>query len=299
MLETGQNAVLIIDDDPNNVEIITLDLEDHGYDILTAGDGAEGWEVLQQHKESVKAVLVDRMMPVMNGIEFVTKLKSNTATSRLPVIMQTAAAEKSQVVEGIEAGVYYYLTKPYEADLMRSLVRAAIEEYERDEDLQRDVRNFQDATDLLKECSFRFRTLEEARRLAPLIANLYPDRDRVVVGILELLVNAVEHGNLGVSYVDKGKMLAQGTWEEEVMRLQGLPENLPKTVNVQFRRRDAAIDLRIRDQGDGFDWTKYLEFSPERATHVHGRGIAMSRMMSFDSLDYLGKGNEVLCAVKV
>jgi hypothetical protein len=60
-----------------------------------------------------------------------------------------------------------------------------------------------------------------------------------------------------------------------------------------------AIVVHIIDEGNGFDWRKYLELSPDRITDPHGRGIATSRMMSFDSLEYLGVGNEVRCTVKL
>lgn len=53
----------------------------------------------------------------------------------------------------------------------------------------------------------------------------------------------------------------------------------------------------IRDQGDGFDWSNHLDFSPERAFDTHGRGIALARKLSFDSLEYLGNGNTVLASI--
>ncbi|HLD95062.1 MAG TPA: response regulator, partial [Alphaproteobacteria bacterium] len=52
--------------------------------------------------------------------------------------------------------------------------------------------------------------------------------------------------------------------------------------------------IRIKDQGNGFDWKKYLELSPERATDPHGRGIAMAKTLSFSRLEYQGCGNEVV-----
>jgi DNA-binding response OmpR family regulator len=122
-------SILIIDDDVNNIEILKTDLEDEGYNILTGEDGVVGWNVLQEHKDEIGVILLDRMMPNMNGMEFMAKLKADEAVSQKPVIMQTAAAEKSQVIEGIRAGVYYYLTKPYEYDVMLSIVRAAINDY--------------------------------------------------------------------------------------------------------------------------------------------------------------------------
>ena len=67
---------------------------------------------------------------------------------------------------------------------------------------------------------------------------------------------------------------------------------------LEVERHGADLHYRIEDQGEGFDWRKYLEISPERAFHTHGRGIAMSRMLCFDSLEYVGKGNEVRAVKK-
>lgn len=291
-------SLLLVDDDPNNIEILRLDLEDEGYGILTAGDGEEGWALLQEHRQDVKAILLDRMMPGMNGIEFTRKLRADAAVKRIPIIMQTAAAEKAQVVEGIEAGVYYYLTKPYEAVLMRSIVRAAIQDYERLASLETEVERFRVNGALLREARFDCRTLSEARTLATFIASLYPDGGRMVIGILELLVNAIEHGNLGISYAEKTRLLGEQAWEREIERRLSLPEYRHKTVEVRFERKESSIELSISDQGEGFDWHAYLEITAERATHSHGRGIAMSKLLSFDDLDYRGCGNCVIGTVK-
>jgi anti-sigma regulatory factor (Ser/Thr protein kinase) len=68
-------------------------------------------------------------------------------------------------------------------------------------------------------------------------------------------------------------------------------------VTVTLSREAGDITLTIQDEGDGFDWRKYLEFDPERAFDPHGRGIAMARMMSFDALDYQGNGNTVVVKI--
>jgi hypothetical protein len=66
---------------------------------------------------------------------------------------------------------------------------------------------------------------------------------------------------------------------------------------VALEKSDNASRVTITDQGNGFDWQTYVEFSPERVFDLHGRGIAMSKAVCFDSLDYLGKGNSVVTTV--
>lgn len=88
-------------------------------------------------------------------------------------------------------------------------------------------------------------------------------------------------------------------WHAEVERRLGFPENLDKFGSLILKVAREDIVVHIKDDGKGFDWHEYLEFSPERATDPHGRGIAASRAMSFHSVEYLGAGNEVRCIVKL
>ncbi len=299
MPESARQALLLVDDDENNIDILCLDLEDCGYDLLTARDGVEGWRLLQDHKDRIKAVLLDRMMPNMDGMEFTRKLKADESVARIPIVMQTAAAEKEQVVEGISAGVYYYLTKPYEAGIMRSVVEAAAQDFERYAALRDEVAELKKNGRLMREGRFGIQTLGDAHQLSTFLANLFPDSERVVTGILEILLNAVEHGNLGITYEDKGRLIREGSWEAEVERRLALPANKDKTVDVHFARASDRIEITVRDQGEGFDWERFLDFDPARASDSHGRGIALARLLSFDSLQYLGTGSCVTGSVKI
>ena len=290
-------TLLLIDDEPNNIRALVLDLENTGYQVMTAKDGAEGWSVLQKNKDTINAILLDRMMPVMDGMEFLRKMKTESDVPDIPVIMQTAAAEKEQVAEGIRAGVYYYLTKPYYKLVMQSIVMAAVADYAKYNKLRSEVKKIVRNLSLIKEARLEIRTLEDVSSLSTVVANFFPDPERVVLGISELLTNAVEHGNLCIGYDEKTELNNSGTWEQEVKRRLAMPENVHKKVNITFQRTEHFITLTIKDEGDGFDWREYIDISPERATHNHGRGIAIAKMTSFDRVEYVGNGNEVACWV--
>jgi hypothetical protein len=113
-----------------------------------------------------------------------------------------------------------------------------------------------------------------------------------------LLVNAVEHGNLAISYAEKSEMRRNDTWDAEVEQRLADPVLGARRARIAFRRADDALSFTIRDEGAGFDWRNYLEFSPERAFDPNGRGIAMARQACFSSLDYLESGNVVVATVK-
>jgi len=150
---------------------------------------------------------------------------------------------------------------------------------------------------LMREGRFLFRTLAEARDLSLLLANAFPDPQRVVVGIAELLINAIEHGNLGLGYATKTALHASQLWEQEIERRLRDPATARRFAEVSLRRDRDSVRLRVADEGAGFDWRPYLEVDPQRVGDVHGRGIAVARLLCFDRLEYFGCGNVVVATV--
>ena len=111
-------------------------------------------------------------------------------------------------------------------------------------------------------------------------------------------MNALEHGNLGITYEQKSQLLAENRWLEEVQLRSRLTENHDKWVTVVFERQSEDLSFHIIDQGKGFDWQKYTQIETERETHFHGRGIAMAGLLTFDKIDYQGCGNAVKASIK-
>ena len=124
MTET-RATVVAIDDERMSLKVLATTLEKRGYEVLTAGDGAAGLALLEARADEVQAVLLDRLMPGMDGLEVLAELRKHPELGRIPVIMQTSADSPQEIVEGINAGVYHYLTKPLDRDVLRSVVDAA------------------------------------------------------------------------------------------------------------------------------------------------------------------------------
>lgn len=123
-LDSGR-VILVVDDVETNLQILETYLSDAGYEVVTAENGAEAQDFIKLFGDGVALILLDRMMPVMNGIEFMKLLKGHRLYSDIPVIMQTAAALKEQVVECKNSGIYHYLRKPFEEERVLQLVREA------------------------------------------------------------------------------------------------------------------------------------------------------------------------------
>jgi len=286
--------VLVVDDMPENIDLVAGLLKDR-YEVLAAINGKAALRIMD--REAIDLILLDIMMPDLDGFEICRRIKDDPKTSRIPVIFQTALDSRDDVLKGLELGAYYYLTKPLDPAQLLAVTAAAIDSYATYKALHREGERLLESLALLDQGRFHFRTLQEARNLAVLVAKAFPDPEKTVLGLTELMINAVEHGNLGISYQEKSQLNEQGNWELEVERRLAMDQYAERSACLELQRNASRISVMIRDQGSGFDWRNYLEIDPNRAFDTHGRGIAMAKALSFDSLEYRGQGNEVRVTV--
>jgi len=299
MIDSNQVSLLLVDDDPVNLEILVEHLQEAGYHTVTASHGEEAWNILQLGTIPFRAVLLDRKMPGMDGMAVLRKMKSHKFLSSLPIIMQTAAVSSEEIREGIDAGVFYYLTKPYTRDVVVAIVQAAVRDFTKYQSIQNELVAQSKIFLCLDSAQFHFQTLDEAHTLSLLLAQAFPEPDRVAMGLTDLSVNAVEHGNLNITYDEKTRLQHTGEWETEIARRLSLPEFAHKQATITFHRNTERVELTITDQGLGFDWKRYWDFTPDLVFATHGRGIAMARALSFDTMEYRGVGNEVVCTINL
>ncbi len=118
----ADRTVLVVDDDPRNIFAITAALEQYRMRVLYANNGREGLELLARSPE-VQAVLMDVMMPEMDGFEAMRRIRAEARYRQLPILAITAKAMKGDREKCIEAGASDYLTKPVDMDHLRSLLR--------------------------------------------------------------------------------------------------------------------------------------------------------------------------------
>jgi adenylate cyclase len=116
--------ILVVDDVPDNVEILQLRLESQDYEVITAGDGEAALAIVRDQLPDL--VLLDIQMPKLDGIETVKQLKADTALPFIPVILVTARSDAKDVVAGLEAGGDDYLTKPVDQSALLARVRAML-----------------------------------------------------------------------------------------------------------------------------------------------------------------------------
>ncbi|RWN51261.1 MAG: adenylate/guanylate cyclase domain-containing response regulator [Mesorhizobium sp.] len=116
--------ILAVDDTPENLEILRMRLEANGYEVATAADGEEG--LAKARELTPDLILLDIMMPKLDGISVVRMLKHDQSLRSIPVILVTAKADTRDVVEGLDAGGDDYLTKPFEHRALLARVRSML-----------------------------------------------------------------------------------------------------------------------------------------------------------------------------
>lgn len=131
------SRILVVDDIPANVQILSIHLTDENYEVLEANSGAMALELLRAETEEVDLILLDVMMPVMNGLEVLAELKKDPALDSIPIILVTANADDSNVAEGLDMGAFDYIIKPYSLVVLLARVRAALREKERQDLLEK------------------------------------------------------------------------------------------------------------------------------------------------------------------
>lgn len=148
-------------------------------------------------------------------------------------------------------------------------------------------------------CAYELRTLEEVGAIAGLAAIGCRNPWRVEMGLTELLVNAVEHGNLAIGCERKQALLERGKWESEISRRLEMPEYAGRRVRLSRTSVDGQWTFEISDDGAGFDARPFLLHDAGRSASPSGRGIALARGLAFPDLHYLGAGNRLRFTVEV
>jgi len=118
------NKILIVDDEPFNLDLLEQELEDQGYVIERANDGAEALEKVPSFEPDV--ILLDYMMPKMNGLEVLKHLREDEKYKGIPVILLTAKATQEDKVRGLDGGADDYVVKPFDSFELLARVRAMV-----------------------------------------------------------------------------------------------------------------------------------------------------------------------------
>ena len=277
--------------------LVSMGAEIPGCQCVEAADGKEALALYQREKPDI--VLSDVQTPEMGGFMLLKEIREEDKE----VIVITITSERSKDVDGraLQLGANNYLHKPVSGKQLRHLFRqyaAIISERVAANELERMIV----CRTLHLEVDNR---LEQTTRVAQFLVNelgrTLPEKERmdITLGLDELICNAIEHGNLGISQDEKEKAmdLAEGLKQLHARRLSD-PRVAARRVKIDFTyRKNECFEWIIADEGDGFDWHQVPSpLDDDGVGKPCGRGIFLGRIL-FDFLEYRGKGN-VVCVRK-
>ena len=290
--------ILIVDDEESILSAMAEAVRILDFTVMTAQNGDEAWQKFEQEKPDV--VVTDVRMPHRDGLTLTGQIKAFDPSC--PVIVVTGFGSEAAAVAALKAGASDYLVKPFQFSALRQAVERACA-------LVRAKKADERIIPIVEQVDGNF-MLENIPEMVGSVLNVALRTltgcvsDQQLMGIRvalqELLINAMEHGNLNISSDEKQKALLEDTYEELLQERRGGPDYRHRRVNLSFSHdvSRGTVEFRIKDEGDGFDWEHLVEQNAQQLPTASGsgRGIFLVRTLIPD-ISFKGKGNEVVLRV--
>lgn len=290
---TTKTKILLIDDEPLVRDELGGILEDEGYEVICGADGEEGLTLFRD--KSPDMVITDIRMPRRDGLSVTGAIRREDPG--VPVAVITGHGTEAMAIEALRTGVTDFIKKPVRLDdLIAALAR--MEAARRPVELQ--MAELPSSVQMVEHAwTYSLATDRDAipQFVDALLKRCAAGMDRSMVleislCLRELVLNAVEHGNLGLTYEEKTLALEEGDLEDLLDKRSRLPEYADRRVTVTARRQERRLVIQIADQGAGFDWRSLPDpTDTPNLLDMHGRGILLARL-SVDALEYNESGNE-------
>lgn len=233
-MSTLQPSVLIVEDEPPLVELISYNLEKAGFQVQIARDGEEALLAVEEHKPDL--ILLDWMLPYLSGIEICRRIRRNPDTRDLPIILLTARGEEDDRIRGLDAGADDYVVKPFSPSELIARVKAVLRRTRPAFD--KDLLTYGDIT-------MDLATHRVSRAAAPV--ELGPTEFRLLRFMMEHPGRVFSREQLLDSVWGHDVYIEQRTVDVHIRRLRKAM-NLPGTDDLIRTVRSAGYALDIRDE---------------------------------------------------
>ena len=283
--------VLIADDEPGIRSLIADYLDMLGFEPLGARDGEQALSLFREYHPQV--VLTDVMMPGLDGISLLRAIKEESPETA--VVVMTGFGSDDMAIQVLRAGAANYLRKPLQLSEVGRIIRKCLKWF-LSEDQQVEPEEIAEN----ERISF---LIDNDPAAVPNAVRLLWRRCEMLVGaenampfrcgLEEIMLNAIEHGNLGIQFLEKASALEKDEFDQLISERRQDPRYSPRKIHVEMSRKNDVLRFRIRDEGAGFDWQEW--FGDPKEEHLplaNGRGIFLARI-HFHEIVYNEKGNEV------
>ena len=294
-------SVLFVDDE-EDIRATFHDRFEDQFDITLAKNGREALEHLHGGADTA-VVVTDLRMPVLAGLDLIKEAKEHFPD--LGFIVVSGHGDTDDVIAALRLGARNFIRKPYSFAELEEAVRLEGRRHRLIQD-ERARQAIEQATEQylvgVTELAYELpNSVEWVNTLTFRLVGLMEvlgicdehNRSNVALGLIEIMTNAVEHGNLGISGSLKSQLMTEGeqTFRQEVERRATLQPYSARKVRVSASISGREARLVIEDQGEGFDFTDLPDpTDPNNLFLPNGRGILLARSF-IDEVHYGGRGN--------
>jgi serine phosphatase RsbU (regulator of sigma subunit)/CheY-like chemotaxis protein len=281
-----KGTILIIDDNNDLLEYLKDFFMIYNYEVILAETGNEGIDKFREYLPDI--VISDMRLPDKNGNIVVKEIKE--INKDVPIIIITGFSDKQLILSAMRNGALDLLKKPFKPKDLRYLINkidtlfrkikvklsSSFVEWEK-----RELRISNDIYVISPVVNFIFSNIDYISEDVSFMKN----------GLQELLINAVEHGNLNISYDEKQELLEKGDYNRHLREKAELPEYMDKSVKIKIFSTPDYLKIIIEDMGNGFDLSSIPDpENPENFLKESGKGILMA-LHAYDKVDYNDLGN--------
>lgn len=226
--------ILIVDDELFNVDYLEQELDERGYQTVSARNGQEA--LAQVNAENPDLVLLDIMMPIMDGFTVLARLKENAAMRDVPVIIISAMSDMASVVKGIQQGAEDYLPKPFDETLLHARIRASLEKKKfRDQEIEylKNVERLTDAASAVEQNAFDAAHLAPVTQRADALGNLARVFQRMAQEVYareQKLKQQIQELKIEIDQAKQAQKVSEITDSEYFKSLRGQADSLRQII---------------------------------------------------------------------
>ena len=284
--------VLIVEDNSALRSFMDIAVRQCGHKTVLARDGEEGFQAFEKDKPDL--ILSDISMPRHNGLKLLERVRNQDHETIFVVMTGHGSEETAR--RALELRANNYLCKPVEFPVLRNL----LQKYSRLTQRRRaseEVRALVVRRETCIEIPSRMDLVPDVVEMILSELSLVFPREEILdlqLGLYELIVNAIEHGNLELGFEEKQKLLESSPqdWMGVLEKRAGEERYRDRKVHITCRHERGTCEWVIEDEGRGFDPEAVPSCLGEGVEGLSGRGIFLARMQ-FDELSFLGRGNRV------
>ncbi|MGK5095151.1 response regulator [Deltaproteobacteria bacterium TL4] len=284
-------VALLVDDEPYIRDFLSKVLGRNSICTHQASNGQEALEVLKQ--QHIDLIITDVRMPFMDGIQLTRQVRKEYP--EMPIVVLSGFTDEEMVIAALRGGANNFLNKPVDHHEFLHVILPLVAIIEQRRTQIFDYRLLQKLSgeiclgNDLKAIPATVDFLVQHLKTGPYTSRLHG----LKIGLQEMLVNAIEHGNLAITNAEKEEALEKGTFEKLLQERLEVKEYQSRKVSIQYEFTPAKALFKIIDAGKGFDWLKFAdEFGQSRLMAKSGKGILFARLYC-DEVHYDEKGTQV------